>query len=233
MSVKLDAEKYSINSDLVNYYCQSEWIEKLNKEKRTFRFKKGELIINEGAYVNGVYFIQSGKVKVFKSVNRDNCQVVRLSKEGDMVGHRGIGYENYYPISATALEESILSFVEIDLFIEALRHSHDFMMNLMRFYSDELRRAEIRYKNSVTMTVREKVAEAILLIIDAYGISTDNMLNVSLSRQDIADVAGTTKEQVSKFLAEFKESNIIDLVGKDIQLKDTERLRGHIFYSSF
>ncbi len=233
MSIKLDAENYSINNDLINHYCPPDWIQVLNRKKSTWRYKKGELIINEGAYVNGVYFIHKGKVKVYKSVNSESCQVVRLSKDGDMLGHRGVGYESNYPISATALEESIISFIEIDLFIEVLRNSPDLILRLMHFFADELRRSEIRYKNSVTMTVREKVAEALLLIIDAFGISPDNMLNISLSRQGIADIAGTTKEQVSKFLSEFKEANIIDLKSKDIELKDIERLRGHIFYSSF
>lgn len=233
MSIKLDTEKYSINNDLINQYCSPNWIRKLNEGKTTWRFRKGELVINEGAYVNGVYFIHKGKAKVYKSLNGESIQVVKLSKDGDILGHRGVGYESYYPISVTALEESIISFVEIDLFIEVLRNSPDLTLNFMRFFAEELRKAEIRYKDSVTMTVREKVAEALLLIIDAYGFSANNTLNISLSRQEIADIAGTTKEQVSKFLSEFKETRIIDLKGKDIELKDIGRLRSHIFYSSF
>lgn len=76
------------------------------------------------------------------------------------------------------------------------------------------------------MTVRERIAEALLLINSTFakknGVGT--ILDVNLSRKEIAEIAGTYPEQVSRYLSEFKEEGIVDLSGKTIILKQPDKL---------
>jgi len=75
------------------------------------------------------------------------------------------------------------------------------------------------------MTVPEKVADALVTMYEAYGAFGErNTLNLTLSRQDIANLASTTKEQVSKAISELKSKGIIDAKGKQIDLLDIDKL---------
>lgn len=76
-----------------------------------------------------------------------------------------------------------------------------------------------------TMTVPEKVADALLIMYEAYGSKgSSRTLNLTLSRQDIANLAGTTKEQVSKAISDLKSQGIIEAKGKHINLVDLDAL---------
>jgi len=77
-----------------------------------------------------------------------------------------------------------------------------------------------------TLTVPEKVADALLAMYEAYGANGDSKtLNLTLSRQDIASLAGTTKEQVSKAISDLKVQGIVDAKGKTISLLDMRKLQ--------
>ena len=97
----------------------------------------------------------------------------------------------------------------------------------MLFYADELKNTEIRLRNMAVMTVRERVADAILLVQESFGSKNGNkgLIDVELSRKDIAEIAGTYPEQVSRFITEFKESKILDLDGKKIILHHPKKLQ--------
>jgi len=96
---------------------------------------------------------------------------------------------------------------------------------LLLFFVDELYYSEEIARDLSQLSVRERVAEALLKIKKAYCPSNEEKsIGVSLSRQDIADIAGTTKEQVSKNLADFKEEKIINLNNKEIVIENLNKL---------
>jgi CRP-like cAMP-binding protein len=82
--------------------CLKEWIPAVSPQHENFHYKKGELLFAEGDKVNGIYFIYDGTVKVHKHWDNEKELIVRFAKKGDIVGHRGLGKENFYPVSATA-----------------------------------------------------------------------------------------------------------------------------------
>ena len=136
-------------------------------------------------------------------------QIVRLAKEGQILGHRGLGRTLYY-FNTVALMDSLICFVENELFSDACMNCPAFAYNLIFFYASELRRAELRVKNQAQMNIREKVAMAFIYSYEVFGMNRETkMLNISLSRQDIADIAGTTAEQVTRQLSNFESEKII------------------------
>lgn len=208
---------------LVN--CNQEWLKYINEKKTVLFYKKRQRIIFERGPVDGVYFLLSGKVKVYKSGNDDRQQIVRLCTDGDILGHRGIN-RDFYPISAMTLEDSYICMLPIEDFKFALKSNPELTYNLMLFVSEELYLAEELIKHLVQLPVREKIADALLRIKNTFNPApSDPSLGASLTRQDIADLAGTTKEQVSRDLANFKEEGIIELDGKEIRILDLMRLK--------
>lgn len=206
-------------------YCNSTWLKFISEHKACTTYKKGQQIIYERMLVDGMYFILSGKVKVYKTGINGKQQILRLSKTGDILGHRGFN-RKVFPISAAALEDCKVCFIEIDDFEQILKSNPEMAYQLMAFYAEELFISEVRARNLAQLTVREKVADSLVKIRESFEVNTGNgPIGVELSRQEIADLAGTTKEQVSKHLADFKDEGIIELNGRGINLLDEERLK--------
>lgn len=217
----------------IRKYCTAEWQQKISTAKYQFVQKQGQYIFIEGNPVFGIYFIKEGKVKVTASGIHQKEQIVRLAMDGHILGHRGLG-NNFYPVSAVALEDSSLCFIENKLFQEALMANPKLTYGMMIFYSQELKKAEVRMKNMAQMNVREKTADAILFIKDAFGLNPDNhTLNVTISREEIADLAGTSVGQIIHNLTDFEKEELIAKKGKKILILDDKKLTGIVseYYS--
>lgn len=213
-----------LKSCLLCKLCLKEWIAAVEVQRQNFSFKKGETIFNEGDRVTGIYFIYEGVVKVHKHWGKEKELIVRFAKKGDIVGHRGLGKENFYPVSATALEPTTVCFIDLDFFRASLKVNHDFIYELMMFYAKELQESERNMRNLAHMPVKGRIAQSLLSLKEKFGVSEDGFLNITLSRQDIASFAGTTYETVFRILNEFIAENIIVVEGKDLAILSEERL---------
>lgn len=198
-------------------------------EHKTERvYKKKEQVFYEGSMIFGIYFICQGRLKIFKNGPGGRKQIVRLARSGDILGHRGWGLKSYYAIGAAAIEDSQVCFIENDFFTKLLKENPDFIFNLMLFYAEELKNAETRMRNLAQMTVRERVAEALLMVNGVFGKRDKKnriTLDIILTRQEIAEIAGTAQEQAIRTLSEFKQDHIIETEGKQIFLTDYDGLK--------
>src|SRR5437868_1015597 len=106
--------------------CLPEWLPAIKANKNTIQFKKGELIFKEGEEVKGIYFVYTGTVKVHKKWGKEKELIIRFAKNGDIIGHRGLGEDSAYPVSGTAIEPTTVCFVELDFFRTTLKVNNDF-----------------------------------------------------------------------------------------------------------
>lgn len=208
-------------------HCSTDWITFFNKKKRTQRYSKKQHIFYEGNDVNGVYFVCRGIVKVYKNGVQDKSQIIRFSKEGEILGHRG-WRKDKLPISAAALTDATVCFISNDDFEEVLRNNPPMVFALMEFYSDELFQSEIKMKNLSLLNVYEKVAESLLTLEKRFGTDDEKCINIVMSRKEIAEYAGTTEKQVSKVLSEFANEGIVKLLVKRIGIVNHDYLRSLI-----
>ncbi len=202
----------------------AEWISIIDICKNQELYERGQYLFREGSRVFGLYFIQQGKVKVISTGLNGKEQIVRLASTGHVVGHRGFGFE-VYPIGAVALEDTIACFVDNDKMYEAFMNNPRLTYAMMMFYSLELRKTEIRQRLLAQMTMREKVAETLLHLKETFGLdSKKNTLDILLSRQEIADMLGSTPEQVTRILSEFEDLRLIRKEGKQIHILNEKGL---------
>ena len=147
-----------------------------------YHYKKGHQIIVEDNPVMGIFFIQKGKVKVYRSFAKGHDLILRFAKDGEVVGHRGFGSEMIYPISAAALEDATMCFIPKDDFYQLLHHFPKFSFTILLFYADELKRIESRFMNMSKMTVKEKTVDALLEIKKVFGMGQKSplLLNAEL-----------------------------------------------------
>ena len=198
----------------------------INK-KRSFTCKRGQQFIIEGAPMQGLYFISKGKAKTVKTGINGREQIVRFTKDGDTVGFRGFGTSKRYLIGAYALEETILCNFSNEDMLDILHNVPEFTFDLMLFYAEELNKSENNIRKIAHMNVRERVVDTLLYIHRKFG-QKKGVIEIDLSRQELADFAGTTDEQVIRVISSLKKESLIRTVGKKIELLDIEKLKSEI-----
>nr|WP_321409973.1 Crp/Fnr family transcriptional regulator [uncultured Carboxylicivirga sp.] len=204
---------------LIHKHLKAKSLQPFLKIKNTFRCAKGQQFILEGAPVNGLYFVYDGCVKVYKNTANTESQIIRFSKEGEIVGHRGFGTNYVYDISASAVTDAVLCHFPTTELIEMLHKTPELMFDFMLFYADQLQKSEANAKRFAKMTVREKVINGLLFIKRKFG-QTDGYFNITLSRKDIADFAGTSQEQAIRMISALKKEGLLIAKGKKLGIPD-------------
>lgn len=208
--------------------CISEWKELIGLKKKTFFFKKGEAIFSEGTPVRGMFFINEGFAKIAKNWGAQKELILRFARPGDVLGLRGFGGEHGYPVSAVAIEDTKVCFIDND-FLDTVQHTNlSFTIQLMNVYAAELQKAERRMRDLVHMDVKSRIAVALLELEEVFGANSEGFISVPVSRQDIASFSGTTYETIFKFFNELLEKQILITAGKSIKISDRDRLSGFI-----
>ena len=213
-----------LNSCFLCNNCLPSWKELIAVKKTTRSYKKGRKIFAEGELVKGIYFMNRGSVKISKNWGGHKDIIIRFAKAGDLLGHRGFGAELVYPVTATALEDSVVCFIDNELLESSLQTNISFTYQLMREYAKELQRAEKRMWDLVHREVKERIILALFEIADAFGTIEDDFIAIPITRQDIAAYAGSSYETVFKFFSELSAANKLTTVGKNIKINDRASL---------
>lgn len=230
----VNKNKYTFSADCQNcgsrqkgIFChlQHSEVEELNDMKSCMIFKKGQLIFGEGSHPLGLYCINTGKIKIAHSGEDGKEQIVRMAKEGDVLGYRALLTSERYNASAVALDDSEICFIPRDTFFNVLKHNPQLAFEIIKMLSTELRKAEQRITDLAQKPVRERMAEGLLFLKETYGYETDGAtIDVVLSREDIANLVGTATETAIRLLSEFKQAGIVAFVGKKIKILDIDAL---------
>lgn len=196
-------------------------------KKQNVVCKKADQFITEGLPLQGLYFICKGKVKTVKTGINGREQIVRLTKNGDIIGFRGFGTGKKYLIGAYALEDTLLCNFSNETMLEILKHVPEFTYALMLFYADELNKSENNIRKIAHMNVRERVIDLLLYIHRKFG-QINGLIDIELSRKEIADFAGTTEEQAIRVISSLKKETLIKTDGKRIGILNVPELKSEI-----
>ena len=200
-------------------------LNELNLSKGCNTFKKGQIIFNEGGFPHGIFCVNSGKIKITQSGDEGKEQIVRFAKDGDILGYRTILSGDKYSSSATAIDDSSICFIPKNTFFNLIGKNANLSMEIMKLLSHDLNMAEHKITDLAQKPVRERMAEALLFLKETYGYESDNAtINVILSREEIANMVGTTRETATRLLSEFKDDSIVALIGKKIKILNHQKL---------
>ncbi len=199
----------------------------LSVDKNCVSHKKGQTLFYEGTRPLGLFCINEGTVKIYKSTSNGKEQIIRLAKAGDFLGYRALLGEEHYAASATILEDAKVCFIPKESFMQLLSTDSNLYRKLMKAVCHELGIMEEKVTSLSQKTVRERLAGTLLMLKKTYGIEGENnskQLDIALSREDIASIVGTATETVIRLLSEFKRDGFISLEGKKIRVLDAKAL---------
>ncbi len=198
----------------------------LMKRKTEHAYKKGEIIFREGAYPSGIYYLVSGKAKKYKVDHDGSEQIIYVANTGELLGYHAILSGDNYPDSAAVLEESRVAFIPREDFLHAVEQSDQLNRQLLKTLSHEF----FVLANSLTMAarrpVRERLALQLIVVREKYktGVASGMPIEIDLSRDDLASLVGTARENVVRMLTEFKEEGILETRGRKIIVRDIKKL---------
>jgi CRP/FNR family transcriptional regulator len=205
-------------------HCENEWLPAVEANRKNIYFKKNEIIFEEGDNMEGMYFVIEGAVKVHKKWGADKELIVRFASAGDILGHRGLGEDTRYPVSATTLQPVSLCFIDIKFFQASLKMNPSFLFHLMMFFAEELKVSERKMRDLAHMPVKGRVALSLLSLREKFGEDSNGNINLTVSRQNLASYSGTTYETTFRILSDFSEDQIIRVDGNNISILDSSRL---------
>jgi len=208
-------------------------LKSLNKEElvrisacKTSRIiKKGEVIFEEGDHINGVFCISEGICKVSKMSSNGRDQIIHLVHKGDILGERSLINDEVANLKATAINDMEVCFIPREEIVRDLERNSAFSMNVLKDLASSLKSADNFIVDMAQKTVKQRLAEMLVNLEEKFGHDTDNILNVHLSREDIANIIGTATESAIRLLSELKKEGVISLKGKNISLKDIPELK--------
>jgi CRP-like cAMP-binding protein len=228
MNIKLESPScVACQSRLNNVFCTltDAQLNTLSVEKSCNIYKKGQLVFYEGNRPTGLYCLNKGKVKVYQIGMEGKEQIIRLAKDGDILGYRSLISGEMYTASASIIEDSTICFIPKKTFFDLLQTNSELSTRMMKLLSNDLKSAEKRITGLAQKPVRERMAETILMLKEFYGLDNEkHTIKANLSREDIANIVGTATETAIRVLSEFKSEKIINLMGKRIQIINNDAL---------
>jgi CRP-like cAMP-binding protein len=195
-----------------------------NKTEQVYR--KSEIIFREGAHPPGIFYITGGKVKKYKVDKDGREQIIYVANTGELIGYHAILSGERYPDSSAALEESRIAFIPREDFLIVLQQSEVLTRRLLKTLSHEF----AVLSNSLTMyaqrSVRERLALQLIILREKYKVNFKPGIpvEINMSRDDLASLVGTARENVVRTLTEFKESGLVETKGRKIIVLDVNEL---------
>lgn len=197
----------------------------LESHKTEGKYKKGETVFREGAFPVGIYYITNGKIKKYKVDKFGKEQIIYIANSGELVGYHAVLSDSQYPDSAATLEESLIAFIPREDLLAAIEESTVLSRRLLKTLSHEF----AVLANSLTIahkSVRERLALQLIILREKYKVNFEPGMNVviNMSRDDLANLVGTARENVVRMLSEFREEGTVETKGSKITVLDVKRL---------
>ncbi len=197
----------------------------LEQCKTANHYKKKQIIFYEGNPVVGLYCVQSGKVKLYKT-GGGKQQILKITQGGDVLGHSALFTETPHMATAEVIEEANICFLDKTRFILVLQANPSVSLKLLGQLSRELNRAEEQVLDLAYKSVRVRLVEFLLTLKQSFGVYEQGVyrLQISLSREELAQAIGTTVETTVRLLTEFRTEGLIEIEKKNISIREPEKL---------
>ena len=193
-------------------------------QRQDITYQKGDLIITEGHKPQGVYFVVNGTVKLYKHGFHKKEQILRLIPKGDLIGYRSILCGEEFGASAEALCPTKVFYLPNEVFMHLLNVDHKLSLAMLKKIAFELGEASTAIAYLAQKTVRERLAEVLLMLEQKLGTDPEGFIKISLTREELASLIGTSTESVIRLISEFKLDKLIGLEGRCIKIENHQQL---------
>lgn len=184
-------------------------------------YKKGEVIFKQGAKTGNLVFLTEGIVKFVYSINGKEL-IVTIDRAQTLLGLANILNEDINIFSIVAVDECKGCVIDIDKFKLQIINNREFMLEVMSISTQMFRKSIFNFISVAHKHSNGRIAD--ILIYLSENIYQSKFFSLTLSRQELADFAGCSKELIIHTLRGFDSDGIIRISGKQVEIVDIERL---------
>nr|WKN34600.1 Crp/Fnr family transcriptional regulator [Tunicatimonas sp. TK19036] len=197
----------------------------LQHDYEVVTYPKGHILFQEGHSPWGLYFIQKGKVKLYKYGSDGKEQIIRIAGDQEFLGYTALLNDMKYHVSAAIIQDAMLTFIPRQDFLDTFGKDSQVAQHFTHLLCRDLVETEQRLVAQAYRPVRGRLAEALLSLDNLYEQQdSDEESFIKLSRHDLASFLGTAKETVIRLLSEFKSENLITTDGQLISVLNPQGL---------
>lgn len=199
-------------------------LESMNEFKQTYHARKKQVLFNENDSVKGLYCVHSGKVKLYKTTNAGTVQILRIAKDADLIGYRGLLGNGKYIASAEVMEDSVICFIPKEKIFQFIAGNVPFTLDLMSRIAADITEVENKASTYLFKSGKERLAETLLLLEQSFGTNGEGFINIRLTREEIGSITGMVMETIIRILHAWEDEEIVRLDKKYIQILNHEAL---------
>jgi len=187
-------------------------------------FEKGETIFFEGQEGEGFYVVQRGSLKVFKASPEGKEVILHLCGPGDHLGHAAVFEGSTFPASAEALEKCLLYFFSREAILGLIAREPNIALHMLAVLSFKLRELTLQVENLALKEVPGRLASYLLHLREAGKERNRDVLDLEISRTELARVLGTTPETLSRILGKMTARKILEISRRHLVIRDLPAL---------
>ncbi|MGB0423543.1 MAG: response regulator [Flavobacteriales bacterium] len=200
-------------------------LKSLSEGRKSKIYKKKEILYREGDFASALYFVESGKVRTYK-INEDAKEYTTgLFKDNDYLGYLELIKETEHIDTAVAMEDTEVYQIPKEDFIKLLYTNQEVSQAFIKLISGNLMEKEEELINLAYNTVRKRVADGLLLLEKRYKDENQPDFSISIPRDDLASIVGTSTESVIRVLSDFKSDGVIEIKRSSITLLESDKLK--------
>jgi CRP-like cAMP-binding protein len=194
------------------------------------RCRPGELVFSEGEACAGLYVVESGHVRIFKSSANGREQVLNIEGPGGSVAELPVFDGGNYPASVVAIDAATLLFISKQDFQTLCLNHPQVALKVLRVVGARLRRLVGIIEELSFTTVRHRLASFLIRLAQTQGKQMPGGIQVTLpaSNQELASQIGTVRELVSRNLSRLQAENLIRMDGRSVLIPDLKALEAEI-----
>jgi CRP/FNR family transcriptional regulator len=196
-------------------------IKKISSLFEQIEFKNNETIFLEGDPSEKFYILAEGNVKVLKHTMMGKDIILEIMSPGDVFGGVAVLDKKPYPASAQAMESITAIRISRLNLIKIMEEYPILKLEIVRYFSDKLRDAHEMLKNIATERVEKRIAALMLKLSEKVGVDDGGYRKIDfpLTRQEIAEMVGTTVETCIRTMSKFQKKGIVKSSNGRISIK--------------
>lgn len=184
----------------------------------TRSYPKNTVLINEGDQANAMYFIDSGKVRVFVSDDQGKELILNTMGKGEYFGELSLLDDENRSASVITTEKSAFSIIYKDDFTDAILKNPTLALSLLKNLTGRVRQLTENIKTLALEDVYGRIRKTLLSLAEDENGGDTQLVTEKLTQQDIANRIGSSREMVARILKDLQIGGYIEIEKKQIRI---------------
>jgi len=210
--------------EMLNEFGGKNALHAITENRQENHFKKKQVIYMAGNHPQKLFYVKSGKIKTYVTNEDGKDFTIGLYSEGDFLGYNALLEGSLYKETAETLDESVIVDIPITEFKNLLLVNKEATEKFIKLLAKNVSDKEQQLLSIAYNSLRKRVATALVTLMDKYHDKKEEKFSIQISREDLANIAGTATESLIRTLGDFKSEKLIEINGGKITVLNRKKL---------